>query len=247
MFTAFDIETGPLPADVLAKLIDPFPPFQPPGPFDPALVKYGNTKDPAKRAEKLEQAKANHAEDCLKAGEKYEAAKIDYEKKVVENAALDARHGRILAIGFQNEESFWCESGGDENNEAKILREFWSSFDVALVTKAKVVGHNIFGFDLPFIIQRSWINGIVPSPGVLDKGKWWSDVLVDTMARWQAGNHRSQFCSLDSLARVLRVGAKNGDGKYFHQMWAEDRTKAIEYLRNDLDMTYRVALKLGVR
>ncbi len=57
MFTAFDIETGPLPREVLDSLIDPFPPFEPPGPFDPAMVKYGNTKDEAKKAEKLEAAR----------------------------------------------------------------------------------------------------------------------------------------------------------------------------------------------
>jgi len=247
VFTAFDIETGPLPLETLAKLIDPFPPFQPPGPFDPTTVKYGNTKDEAKRAEKLDAARAKHDEESSKAVEKYEADKVKYEADVIEKAALDARYGRVLAIGFETDDGFWCESGGDENDEAKILAEFWGVFEVALVTKGKLVGHNIFGFDLPFLVQRSWINGIAPSSGLLDKGKWWSDVLVDTMTRWQAGNMRSQFCSLDSLARVLRCGQKNGDGKYFHQLWATDRSQAIEYLRNDLAMTYRVAQRLGVR
>jgi len=247
VFTAFDIETGPLPSDVLAKLIDPYPTFQPPGPFDPASVKYGNTKDEAKRAEKLEQAKANHAEDCLRSGEKYQADKAKYEADVIDKAALDARYGRVLAIGFETDDGFWVESGGEENDERQILAMFWGAFEIALVTKGKLVGHNIFGFDLPFLVQRSWINGIAPSSGLLDKGRWWSDVLIDTMTRWQAGNTRSQFCSLDSLARVLRCGQKNGDGKFFHQLWANDRSQAIEYLRNDLAMTYRVAQKLGVR
>lgn len=245
MFTAFDIETGPLPKALLDSLIDPFPPYEPPGPFDPSTVKYGNTKDEAKKAEKLEAARLKYAEEAAKAEDTYAAKKAEYEAGIIDRAALDARHGRILAIGFQNEaDGFWCESDDDE---FKILEGFWAQFELALLAKSKLVGHNIFGFDLPFIIQRSWINGIVPSAAVLDKGKWWSDTLVCTMTRWQCANFRSAFVSLDSLARVLGVGAKNGDGAMFSKIWAEDRAAAINYLRNDLDITYRVAHRLGVR
>jgi 3'-5' exonuclease len=245
MYTAFDIETGPQPREVLDKLIDPFPPFQPPGPFDPASVKYGNTKDEAKRAEKLDEARAKHAEAASKAEEKYAIDKAAYEASVIDKAALDARHGRVIAIGFQNDDNgFWAENSDDER---EVLKSFWSAFDFATVAKTKLVGHNCLGFDLPFIIQRSWITGVAISPGVLDKGKWWHECLVDTMVRWQCANFRSTYVSLDSLARVLGVGAKNGDGAAFAKLWAEDRKQAIAYLQNDLDITYQVAYRLGVR
>ena len=46
----FDIETGPLPETELAAMMPA---------FDPAEVKTGNLKDPAKIAEKIAEAEAN--------------------------------------------------------------------------------------------------------------------------------------------------------------------------------------------
>src|SRR5476651_2330269 len=68
----FDLETGPLAESELSALLPP---------FDPADVKTGNLKDPAKIAEKIAEAEANHKRDFI------------------ERAALDPLTGRVLAIG----------------------------------------------------------------------------------------------------------------------------------------------------
>jgi len=52
--------------------------------------------------------------------------------------------------------------------------------------------------------------------------------------------------SLDSIAKPLGVGAKNGSGADFAALWQSDRAKVADYLRNDLQLTARVAEALGV-
>jgi hypothetical protein len=42
------------------------------------------------------------------------------------------------------------------------------------------------------------------------------------------------------------VGAKNGDGKAFAELWKSDRKQAEAYLRNDIELTAKVADALGV-
>ena len=46
-------------------------------------------------------------------------------------------------------------------------------------------------------------------------------------------------------AKHLGVGEKSGDGKDFARLWATDRAAAEGYLRNDLELTARVAVGLG--
>ena len=52
--------------------------------------------------------------------------------------------------------------------------------------------------------------------------------------------------SLDAIAKHLGVGAKNGNGADFAKLWQKDRAKAVEYLRNDVQLTAKVAEVLGV-
>lgn len=107
-----------------------------------------------------------------------------------------------------------------------------------------MVGFNICSFDLPFLIRRSWKHG-VPVPFGIRRGRYWGEQVIDLRELWQLGDRQARG-SLDAIARHLGVGAKNGDGKEFAALWQRDRPKAEAYLRNDLDMTARVAGALGV-
>jgi hypothetical protein len=207
----FDIETGPLPESELAALLPP---------FDPAEVKTGNIKDPEKIAAKIAEAEANHKRDFM------------------DRAALDPLTGRVLAIGLIN-----AATGGfsviGHDDEAKILAEFW---DVCRGDKGRInqmVGFNTYQFDLPFLIRRSWKHR-VPVPFGIRRGRYWDDHMIDLRDGWQLGDRQARG-SLDAIAKHLGVGEKNGDGKEFAALWLKDRAKAIEYLRNDLELTAKVA------
>jgi hypothetical protein len=223
----FDIETGPLAENELAAMMPP---------FDPAEVKTGNLKDPAKIAEKLAEAAANHRRDFL------------------DKAALDPLTGRVVAIGIMlvaphpsplpsaEREKTFSIIGHDD--EARTLREFWAATRGDLGRLNPTMGFNIFNFDLPFLIRRSWKHRVAVPLGIR-RGRYWGDQLVDLRDAWQLGDRQAKG-SLDAIAKHLGVGAKNGDGKAFAELWQSARPKAEAYLRNDIELTAKVAQGLGV-
>jgi len=213
----FDIETGPLPADQLP-------------PFDESTVKLGALKDPVKIKAKIEEARAAY----------------------VERAALDATTGRVLAIGYDTNGNFEIEgsviAGGNISMEEEILTEFWDRCDnTHLDSDNKIIGFNIHGFDLPFMIRRSWINNIEP-PRWLMRGRYFDPMFVDLMQVWACGDSRG-YQSMDRVATALGTTRKNGDGAEFHKLWFGDKKQhklAVEYLQNDIAMTRDIASRLGV-
>jgi hypothetical protein len=223
----FDIENGPLPeAELLSIMPD----------FDPAEIKTGNA-GPEKAAEKIERARAEH------------------QSKFIEKAALSPTTGRVLAIGLLADTPgarprALLNHDGSSQQEADILSAFW---DVVLETEAnhaKLAGHNIFGFDLPFLIRRSWLLGVAVPPTLFDRGRYWSDIFVDTMRLWTFGGH-NEYVSLDTLSKAFGVGGKPDDvsGADFAGLFfgtAEERKTALDYLKNDLVLTLDIAKKMEV-
>jgi predicted PolB exonuclease-like 3'-5' exonuclease len=79
-----------------------------------------------------------------------------------------------------------------------------------------IIGHNILGFDLPFLYQRSMICGVKPSRQLLN-GKPWeiADWVYDTMDRWQMGKFYEKV-GLEELALAFgldcpKKGAVSGE------------------------------------
>jgi len=212
----FDVETGPLAESELSALLPP---------FDPAEVKTGNLRDPAKIAEKIAEAEANHRRDF------------------VDRAALDPLTGHVVAIGLLYPDSGEVDVIG-QVNEAETLREFWDVCRGEMGRVNQMIGFNTHAFDLPFLIRRSWKHQVAVPFGIR-RGRYWADEMVDLREAWQLGDRQARG-SLDSIARHLGVGAKNGEGKAFAELWQSDRKRAEAYLRNDLELTARIAHALGI-
>jgi predicted PolB exonuclease-like 3'-5' exonuclease len=126
--------------------------------------------------------------------------------------------------------------------EVDILENFWGRMN----TETEFCGWNIHGFDLPFLVRRSWILG-ARVPAWLRNGRYWDQVFIDLMAQYALGTR--DLISLNTAAKALSVGRKNGDGAEFAKLYngtAEEREKAVEYLRNDLVLTVRIAERIGV-
>lgn len=254
----FDIETGPLPEPELRAMMAPEePPFDPASikPFDPESVKYGNMKDPVKRAEKLEECRAKHAEESANAQANYEKKKAEkraeYEAAFIGGAALNAMTCRILAIGYRpvGGKPIVKHGDGSHQAEAELLRHFWAVAENTVEGDGLLIGHNNKSFDLPVIIRRSWLHGIPMPVSLLDRSRYFRPFIVDTMELWQAGN-RGAYVKLDDLARFFGVGAKTGDGALFSKLFLSadpaERQQAIDYAANDVEMTFQVAAKMGV-
>ena len=212
----FDVETGPLPESELAALVPP---------FDAAEVKTGNLKDPEKVAAKIAEAEANQRREFF------------------DRAALDPLTGRVLAIGLEFAGSGSFMVIGDDD-ERRTLREFWEVCRGEMGRVHQMVGFNIHAFDLPFLIRRSWRHRVAIPFGIR-RGRYWGDEMIDLREAWQLGDRQARG-SLDSIAKHLGVGAKNGEGKKFAQLWQNDRKQAEAYLRNDIALTAKIAQALGV-
>jgi hypothetical protein len=242
----FDIETGPaidtspLTEEQIVQAMRPF------GPKD---VKTGNMKDPAKIAEKIEAAMGEWA-----ANERQRI--VDAHQEAIDKAALSPLTGQVVAIGVMicGEQRKIIDGQNaptpSAEEESRILANFWSSIRAVLPAGHRLVGHNIHGFDLPFLVRRSWLHGISVPAGVIENGRYWSPCFVDTAKEWGLGSYGS-FVSLDSLAKFFGAGGKPDDvtGADFHRLWfgtEEDRAKATSYLENDLKMTWLVSERMGL-
>ena len=102
----------------------------------------------------------------------------------------------------------------------------------------KIVGHNIIGFDLPYLDQADMIHG-GSGHDFLNARGYWSDFFFDTMRRW----HMRDMISLDKLAKALgHPSGKNGNGKHFHALSDDEKE---EYLTNDLKLVEFVFNKMN--
>jgi len=105
----FDIETGAIPDAEWAELFS----FDEASvknflllskEFDPAEVKTGNIKDPAKIKEKVEAAREKFELEKSGAKAAIETARDDAWNKFVEKAALSPLTGQVLAVGYYRED-----------------------------------------------------------------------------------------------------------------------------------------------
>lgn len=174
-----------------------------------------------------------------------EKIKADIEKKKAEwidECALYADRGYILAIGLMKNDGTIVTLHGIA--ESELIQGFWGAYKA---DDGMILGHCIKSFDLPFIIRRSWMNGIAVPPSIF-RGRYFNERIFDTMEQWACGNYQERI-SLDNLAKAFGLPGKNGNGKDFASQYlagGESKQKAIEYLLNDLRMTQTVAEAMGI-
>lgn len=143
-----------------------------------------------------------------------------------EKTALDGWKGHVACI-VANETIFSIE---DVRDEKSLLRTFFSSLQ-----ESTLVGHNIIGFDIPFLTKRALVLGVkLPPEHIWPRNlKPWDNRVFDTML--QLGNGK-EFISLDNLARNLGIKGKgNTTGKQVHYMWQNGLHDEIsEYCADDV-------------
>lgn len=154
--------------------------------------------------------------------------------------ALSAMSGRIVCICLLVDDGEAIrEIAIASEDERQVIREFW----MAIRPTDVLVGHNLLGFDLPFIRQRGWILGIRPSRAI-DERRFYTRDVVDTLELWTNWGHK-KGATLDALGMALGCGGKTADGSSVVQWWAERNFEAIKlYCREDVRLAYRVYCRL---
>jgi hypothetical protein len=184
-----------------------------------------------------------HAPSNYKDAIKIAASIKEQEAAWVERAALSALTGEVLAIGVLGPTEPTERARIFKGKETDILADFWGLWQAE--AGVNWVGFNIKGFDLPFLAQRSIVQG-VPIPGGVMAGRYWSTRFVDLQELWLCYGRDYSGHSLGAVARACGCGIKTGDGANFAKLWATDRAKAMDYLQNDLEITRALGRKLGV-
>ena len=255
----FDCETGPAESGVLTDMFEfdesKVKGVEPVGqPFDASCVKTGNMKDEAKIKQKIEQKRTEHEKAVAEATARLAEAREQAWLAFVERAPLSPLTGRVLAIGYLSSgktDLDWASQSDNGQGEEALLRRWWGRFNYHRERQQQMIGHNIYGFDLPFLVRRSWLLGIAIPPEAFNfsGGRWsWNRLFVDTMAAWACGVY-GERAKLDRLAQYFDTQRKFGNGANFARLfWGtpEERTQAFDYLGNDLEVTRQVAAKMGV-
>ena len=210
---AFDIETIPN-----TSLIDRLP--------EPE-VKAGNLKDPAKIAEKIEEAK----------------------KAQIEKMALSPLYGRICcwcAHDGENSTGSCITEETDAEETAVIERAFQLLGSDSL---SLIVTYNGTTFDLPFLYRRAVILGIDPAefkmpPLSAMLKRYDNDKHLDLMQVWCGFG---QFEKLDTLSALILDDHKvEIDFHDFPELikTSEGRDKLIAYCEHDVELTYRLYTRI---
>lgn len=250
----FDIETGPGPWDEISKFMPPFDPGSVKGivtgEFDPASVKTGNLGD-IKAREKIEKARVEHNAALANSAQLLADAEAKHKAAFLDKAALEPTTGRVLAIGYGGSRidgKKIIDAVSDQRGEGALIEKFWSEYVNRRNAGQHIIGHNILGFDLPFMIRRSWmLNVDVPASVRPPPGRYFDSLFVDTQEVWLCGDRWGGTPSnLNIVSKAFGLTGKNGNGKDFAELLASDYDAAVNYLRNDLELTANVAARMGV-
>jgi hypothetical protein len=169
-----------------------------------------------------------------------------------QRSSLNGDTGRLLCIGYIDEGcglkpvkgvlGWDRERGCFSDNEPEILRDFWEMMHTFRPCLDRIVGHNIYNFDLPFIYKRSVVCGVRPSIE-LNFARYRNQPIYDTMCEWEKWNLRHTI-SLDRLARVLGLESPKTDecdGSRIAELFARREYKTIrDYCLKDVITTRRI-------
>jgi predicted PolB exonuclease-like 3'-5' exonuclease len=199
---ALDIETAPL--ETAADM------------FDPADVKVGNLKDPAKIEAKIEEAR----------------------EEFTAKAALHWMTGRITCICMYGETQSHTFVGAEE----EILEKFWCEWKRA----DQIITWNGYAFDTQFICMRSLVYGMIIDPIMARGTKYFrsmTDRHIDLMSLYESCG---QYVSLNKVAQAILGEQKTGTGKDAIGLFQEGRIRELaEYCMNDARLTWLLWLRIG--
>jgi 3'-5' exonuclease len=161
------------------------------------------------------------------------------------NTSFDGTFGRICCIGVIKEDSNGkiVQKEVFSGKEKDILINFWQSAQGV----HRFIGHNIWGFDLPFIFQRSIINGVRPRTDI-SFARYRNIPIYDTMLEWTLWNlDHSKMQKLDTLAKVfgLPTSKDEMDGSMVWDYYKQGKIEEIcKYCMKDVELTRNVYKKM---
>jgi len=181
---------------------------------------------PPATIKKPESIEAWHKESGAAAGD-----------EAVAKTSFDGGRGHVCTIAWtMNDRSIAYAHADRVDGEAEIINAFFDS--LPKYKSVCLVGHNLAGFDLPFLRKRAIVLGITlpPASAFPRDPKAWDRGINDTMAMWAGAR---DTISMDNLCKILGVPGKDGfDGSKVAAAWAAgEHQKIAEYCVDDVART----------
>lgn len=165
---------------------------------------------------------------------------------------LDGAFGQICVIGCAfNDEAPIMTFRADWLDEVGVLQDF-NCLLTDRVNRSDefstcVIGHNVIGFDLRFLVQRHIVRGIKPHIVITRAAQakpWEPEKVFDTSAQWAGSGGR---ISLDKLCRALEIPSPK-DGIDGSKVWDAVRDGRLEevvsYCARDVIATRAAFLRM---
>jgi hypothetical protein len=248
----YDIETEPADDETLYSFFDESAVKVPehPGEFDATKVKYGNTRDIKKKAEKLELEKSKHRQALASYDDDCRIAVDEAWNAFVKGSTLDPCLSRVLGIGYGvlvkgKEPLLLLDVGRDEK---AMIEEFWRFVPHAKRRSGKIITFNGHFFDFPFLTARSWALDI-PCPKLITKYNKYEDFCIDVALEYRQGRYGGAGAiKLDKLAQMFGVRRKleGMTGDMFWSVYRENPEQALEYLELDVLVLHDCARRMNL-
>ena len=183
-----------------------------------------------------------HREVHVKIISKLNSKKEKTIEEIYEETSFEGTFGRVCCIGIIKEgDNGIIQKEVLKGTEKEILMKFWQ----AAAGVHRFIGHNIWGFDLPFIYKRSIINGVRPRLDI-SFARYRNMPIYDTQQEWELwGFGHAQ--KLDTLAHVLGLPSSKDemDGSMVWEYYQKGKLEDIyKYCMKDVELTRKVYYKM---
>lgn len=164
-------------------------------------------------------------------------------KHAVAKTALDGAYGKVACISWTHSDTTMATAHTIYAKEEEAIRVFYDYISDNWVEI--FCGHNIHGFDLPFLKHRSMILGIRPPAELLVamRSNPWDGHVFDTMALWSGD--KNKMIGLDTLCWILGIESNSEmDGSEVADTWFTNPQLVIDKCENDVRKTVEVYKRL---
>lgn len=148
------------------------------------------------------------------------------------------------AIDGGEVEKFYIDNVANERLGLEKFYEFLRDNDVTNMKANTFVGHNVLGFDLKILRQRSMLLGIqIPTIiSIAAQSKAWDTYVFDTMLRWDA----REYTKLELLAKAFGIECKTGmSGADVYPAWKDGKFQEIvDYCAEDVEVVRKLYEKM---
>lgn len=156
----------------------------------------------------------------------------------IERAALDADYGKVVAIGVKIDDGeISSRLVVDGTTESDIIRWFWKLF---MENRGQCCGYNIIGFDLPYLMRRSFdLNITIPhKPDLRRYQNYPTCDLMGVLYNWNTPRGLKWVCERYGIENPL----PDIDGSQVKDMTPQ-MLKA--YVENDVELVYKLYSRMS--